>query len=386
MVPLLVRTYFSPVDGRALRSGKTRTAFANDIQQNFCSPAGAAATVYFLGVWDTVASVGLSGLRITTDTNVRQKSYQHVRHAVALDEQRWKYSPRLYTAVGPPVMRDQSFRQEWFTGCHSDVGGSYQDSSLSNLTLRWMIEQAQDPKVGLRFVEAAKEMTGDADGTAHDEAFQSPWWTLVGLCERFRPADAQMNVAVLERRTNQSVWRPIWKRSLFWLLALGTIALTLLPGLVLAWNSPDVERELLIALRYQAQPWRYLAVEAAFARDNARLATYLDFFLIPVYASLMALLVVHARHRLIYSAQSTWAARLDRWSSGLPILITAGADIIENVSVLIGLGSGERIWVRWVEWISDLKFAGIVTVILYVLLAPRLTNTPERVRDHRRSA
>jgi uncharacterized protein (DUF2235 family) len=375
MLPLLVRTYFSPADGRVAKSGKPRAAFANDIKQNFCSPTGAAATVYFLGVWDTVASVGLTGLRITTDTNVRQKRYQHVRHAVALGEQRWKYSPRLYTSVGPPILPEQSFHQEWFTGCHSDIGGSYQDSSLSNLTLRWMIDQAQDLKIGLRFAKAASEVAGDVDGTAHDEAFQSPWWTLVGLCERFRPSDAQMNVAVLERRTDRSVWRPLWRRPLFWLFALATVALILSSALVLAWKTLDVGHQLLIALHFQAQPWRYFIETTVFSRDSVRRATYIDFVLIPVYVSLMALLVVHARHRLAYSAQNMWAARLDRWSSGLPILVTAGADFLENLGVLLGLSSDGRIWIRTVALMTDVKLAGIAAVILYVLLVPWLAHS-----------
>jgi len=179
MVPLLVSMYFSSPGKRAGDTHKTRETFAADIRTNFCSPGGAGAGVYFLGVWDTVASVGLFGLRITTDANVRHKRYQHVRHAVALDEMRWKYTPRLYRDEGPPVVPGQTFEQTWFTGCHSDVGGSYADAALANLTLRWIVEAAAAPAVGLRFLQPASAIVGDPNGLAHDEAFAAPWWTLV---------------------------------------------------------------------------------------------------------------------------------------------------------------------------------------------------------------
>ena len=365
LVPMLVRSYFLPTAG-AGSSGRTRTQLAADIQSNFCSPAGAATTIHFLGVWDTVESVGVRGLHITTDTNVRQKSYQHVRHAVALDEQRSKYSPRLYTSEGPPVCPQQTFRQVWFTGCHSDIGGSYADADLSNLTLRWMIDEACDPAVGLRFQDEARSVQGNADGLAHDEGFASPWWTLVGLCERFRPIDAEMSSAVIRRQGNKSVWTALRKRPMFWWFALATASIGLLPGFVLARHAPDFWQQLFRVLEYQVQPWRYLASPMAFTVSAARCATWLDFLLIPAYVSLIATIIVHARHHLHYSPRNHWARRCDRWLSAWPLIGLAAVDIAENVLVLKALGMQPTANGNWLTWVTLLKLACLGVLLVYL--------------------
>ncbi len=44
------------------------------------------------------------------------------------------------------------FRQFWFAGNHSDIGGSYDEteSRLSDIALQWMLEQAVGIPQGLR--------------------------------------------------------------------------------------------------------------------------------------------------------------------------------------------------------------------------------------------
>jgi|ERR1700733_90559 len=383
MVPMLVRTYFLPADERTGSSGKTRSALAQDIQTNFCSPTGAAAIIHFLGVWDTVESVGLWGLRITTDTNVRQKNYQHVRHAVALNEQRSKYTPRLYTSLGPPVIPDQTFRQTWFTGCHSDIGGSYADADLSNLSLRWMIEQAQEPAIGLRFADEAQLVRGNADGLEHDEAFNSPWWTLVGLSIRFRPVDAEMSSTVIQRHAGRSVWKALWRRPLFWSLTLATGAIALLPAVILAWHAPDFWQQLLLCLANQEWPSLYLKSSSVFTVSNAPSATWLDLSLIPAYSSLLALLIVHSRHRLHYSPQNRWAGRVDRWLSSWPLVILIVANCVEDVCVLMGLKADLSMRLSWISWIAKfatVKLVAVAFIVLCLLIVLGFSLAPQRDR------
>jgi hypothetical protein len=358
MIPLLVRAYFSKPDKRAWYAGKTRSDLAVDIKQNFCSPAGAEATIHLVGVWDTVASVGISGLEITTDANVRQKNYRHVRHAVALNEQRWKYEPRLYTDSGAPVCPGQTYKQVWFTGCHSDVGGSYPESGLSNITLRWMIDEAADPLVGVRFDGEAPGL-GDPNGLAHDEAFQSPGWVLVGLCERDRPRGAQIDPSVGMRRRGKSVWKSLLARPRFWIYALASCILTVIPGLMLGFDN----------LGYQFHPWLYLATPPPFSANVAWWATLLDCALIPVYVLLFTLLIVHARHRLNYSPRNAAARVLDRWAAGLPIYVLALADLLENLGVFHGLrwgGSSAAELIPWIQASGAAKLAALGSLVVYL--------------------
>lgn len=69
------------------------------------------------------------------NTKVAQK-VQHAFHAVALDEQRNLFSPTLWEEPDQPHQL-KALKQVWFPGVHSNVGGSYSDAGMSNITLAW---------------------------------------------------------------------------------------------------------------------------------------------------------------------------------------------------------------------------------------------------------
>lgn len=111
--------------------------------------------IHFVGVWDTVSSVGwiANPLRLpfTTDNN----EITHGRHAVALDERRAFFRTNLWKRrADPPKGGPVDLKQVWFAGVHSDVGGGYPEaqSGLSKLALEWMIDEAR--VCGLRFDSA----------------------------------------------------------------------------------------------------------------------------------------------------------------------------------------------------------------------------------------
>ena len=52
----------------------------------------------------------------------------------------------------------QELKQVWFTGVHSDVGGGYSDTSLSDIALLWMAERARE--FGLEFQPGALSAEG----------------------------------------------------------------------------------------------------------------------------------------------------------------------------------------------------------------------------------
>jgi uncharacterized protein (DUF2235 family) len=106
--------------------------------------------VHFVGVWDTVGSLGIPQdipiLRRFTARelvpfrdNILNPKVSHARHAVALDERRANFMPTLWQ-VQPSSPSD--LKQVWFPGVHSDVGGGYAETGLSDGALLWMIGEA----------------------------------------------------------------------------------------------------------------------------------------------------------------------------------------------------------------------------------------------------
>jgi hypothetical protein len=62
-----------------------------------------------------------------------------------------KFEPCLWDAVDETCCEDPRVKQVWFEGCHSDVGGGYKDTGLSDTALLWMVAEANEQ--GLAFDE-----------------------------------------------------------------------------------------------------------------------------------------------------------------------------------------------------------------------------------------
>ncbi len=188
ILPSLVRSYFSP-KGAANRAGQVREDFAGDVVRHFS--LGRTPLVHFVGVWDTVESVGLGlfgkGLKISNNPTIAEKRFVHVRHAVALHETRRKYTPRSYTPPGfdAEELRYRSFDERWFRGNHSDIGGSYAEDGLSNITLQWMLLEAG--RCGLNFTPTGVGAL-NAQQPMHDQTVLFPFWAWTGLGSRARAA------------------------------------------------------------------------------------------------------------------------------------------------------------------------------------------------------
>ena len=76
---------------------------------------------------------------------------KHGYHAIAIDEQRKSFKPDLWTKLGD---KNQVVEQMWFVGVHSNIGGSYRNKVLSDITLNWMVECAEN--CGLEFKKHLK--------------------------------------------------------------------------------------------------------------------------------------------------------------------------------------------------------------------------------------
>ena len=105
--------------------------------------------IHFVGVWDTVGSMGIPGLR---GLSFRRKLYsfhnmelsslvRNAYHALAVDERRWSFRPTLWEAK---PKEGQTVEQVWFAGVHSEVGGGSPHSGLSDVALMWLMGKAGD--------------------------------------------------------------------------------------------------------------------------------------------------------------------------------------------------------------------------------------------------
>lgn len=185
------------------KSKKNREEAARDFKSSFAQRYGDTRDVpiHFIGVWDTVESVGIwqfIGASITSDPTVKP-GLHHVRHALALDELRWPFKPRLYSS---PVekLENHSYKQVWFRGSHSDVGGGYKDDSgLANITLGWMAHEALGKALVVDTEALTSKYQGDALATLHSEITSMPMWVLTGMFGRELPAEFVIHDSVMER-------------------------------------------------------------------------------------------------------------------------------------------------------------------------------------------
>ena len=281
-----VYQYGSSVKGDPFKA--KREDLAKDFRQKYGSADGdvANAAPYFIGVWDTVSTLGMgtgmvsvlgalgfvaataaikfgapflpfmpdhldwmtsaisvAGLAAVAyvgasirfrqpltlakfrmafyDTNLSE-TVGFARHALSIDENRkdfprviWKTDHLNETArpEGPAW-----FKQVWFAGVHSNVGGSYSEneSRLSDISLKWMLDEARSLPHPLLADDTYLRLAPSVDGMQHDERKMMvadwPRWVqkagrLVlgdkrfGWAEGFRKIDpnAPLHPSVIER-------------------------------------------------------------------------------------------------------------------------------------------------------------------------------------------
>jgi hypothetical protein len=149
---------------------------------------------------------------------------RYARHALSIDEDRtsfacvpWDEEPprQAFTDQRTAQMR---FKQVWFAGNHSDIGGSYPEteSRLSDIALAWMVEEAMGLPNPIYIDCSLLNLYPDCAGPQHDErkafAAARPRWLVrcarlfvaakdFGWRQGHRrvPPDALLHASVLER-------------------------------------------------------------------------------------------------------------------------------------------------------------------------------------------
>ena len=203
LLPTLLHVYFSDRQ----RASARYSAIRDQISRLFAYAQTRAAPVWFVGVWDTVSSVGapLLSRHITASPTIVGKRFTHVRQALALDEQRLSFEPRPYY-IDPRhdyAASGQSIAQQWFSGGHGDIGGGCPaaQAQLSNEALLWLLDEAVQCQLRLRAdlldaqggldraavlaaLAGAKPGCATARARIHSATYSNPWWALAGLQQR----------------------------------------------------------------------------------------------------------------------------------------------------------------------------------------------------------
>lgn len=124
------------------------------IEDGWCHQRAHRA-VKIVGAWDTVEfhkpgpgrSFGYPGEDIKFENTELSLRIPFGFHALALDERRKVFSPTLWKVSSDSQSKQQTIKQVWFSGRHSDVGGGGLDSYLSDIPLAWMIAECEETKL-----------------------------------------------------------------------------------------------------------------------------------------------------------------------------------------------------------------------------------------------
>ncbi|GAA5852465.1 hypothetical protein JCM8547_006791 [Rhodosporidiobolus lusitaniae] len=137
------------------KKSETQLTPSETLSQGFKRTFSREVRVHFVGVWDTVSSVGAIWPR-TLPFAAGSNYIRHFRQALALDECRARYAEQVWVDEDndhPWCGKDDehaptTIQEVWFAGAHSNIGGGefpydgYITPALSNLSFRWMVREA----------------------------------------------------------------------------------------------------------------------------------------------------------------------------------------------------------------------------------------------------
>ncbi len=129
-----------------------------------------------IGVWDTVGALGIPlGWLEWASQLVLQLQFHDVKlssyvdnafQALAVDEKRPPFEPSVWKQQ--PDAKGQRLEQAWFAGVHTNVGGGYSDTGLSDLAFLWMKERAESCDLAFDRTYVDSNITPNAMGAMRD--------------------------------------------------------------------------------------------------------------------------------------------------------------------------------------------------------------------------
>lgn len=173
--------------------------------------------VRFVGVFDTVASIGVPNLeddqkprtRVVFENMTVSPHVQEALHLLSIDENRIAFQPVL-------MNKQDKVTEVWFPGAHSDIGGGFARRGLSDITLRFIIDQMRQRNIGLDLLEPEEVdlskiivAKGKYAYIADDISIQPDCLDKLHVKQRFWPIsiltldDRSVRVNVNERRSDE---------------------------------------------------------------------------------------------------------------------------------------------------------------------------------------
>jgi uncharacterized protein (DUF2235 family) len=147
----------------------------------------------FMGVWDTVGALGLPVGGILQLFNKHWQFHDmtlsswvdNAYQALAIDEHRKPFAPSIWEQSANA--NGQILEQVWFAGVHSNVGGSYPRSGLSDITLLWMVSKAEACGLAIDHNSMTTINKPSPDPLATLYNSQTIWYQIAGLGDYIRP-------------------------------------------------------------------------------------------------------------------------------------------------------------------------------------------------------
>ncbi len=205
-------------------------------------------TIKFIGCFDTVAALGLPSKFFNALLELipwyrndfhdfkLSESVENAYHALSVDDERKTFHPVMWDSeVLHTEKMNQKLLQVWFLGMHTDVGGGYPKSDLSDITLVWMLEKAIYH--GLRIYDGHRiKINEQPDGFMHNsrkDGYSKFFRKMIRFWPKNRKDTPIVHETVLERTKNvDNKEEPKYKS---WILDL------------------DFEKEKWV--KYEEQPW-----------------------------------------------------------------------------------------------------------------------------------
>jgi uncharacterized protein (DUF2235 family) len=165
----------------------------SEFKRVFCT----TPPVHFIGVWDTVSSVGSIFDPFFLPHTRWNPSVNTVRHAISIDEKRKFFRTNLWSTS--PQATD--VKQVWFAGVHADIGGGYveHESGLAKITLDWMIAEGRAAQLEIDDTQLSRVFpangdtnlaTPDPTATMHNELARWKWKVAQWIPRRYWVRDS----------------------------------------------------------------------------------------------------------------------------------------------------------------------------------------------------